>query len=49
MNYEEIKELALSYGLNTEQAENFAMSMYLQGIVNKELVISALHMKIMKK
>jgi hypothetical protein len=49
MNYEQIKELALSYGLNIEQAEDFAMSMCLQGIANKELIISALRMKIMKK
>jgi hypothetical protein len=49
MSFGQIKELALFYGLNTEQAEDFAMSMYLQGITSKELVISALRIKITKK
>lgn len=42
MTYEQIVEIAKHYKLSQTQAENFAMNMILQGISQKELIISAL-------
>ena len=46
MTYDEIYTLAIRNGLSKEEAENFAMDMYLQGITDMNLVISALKIKL---
>ena len=46
MNYNQICDLAIKNGLSKEEAENFAMSMHLQGITDINLIISALRMKL---